>query len=49
MVLVLETRFPELEDCWEMVVEKGKQWIEDNHSSSAEAVKQKIRTVLNKD
>jgi len=49
MVLVLETRFSELEDCWEMVVEKGKQWIEDNHSSSAEAVKQKIRTVLNKD
>ena len=29
MVLVLETRFPELEDCWEMVVEKGKQWIEE--------------------
>ena len=44
LLLLLEVRFPDLKDCWEMVSEKGNLWLQDK--SVPDTLKQNLIQIL---
>ena len=44
LILLLELRFSELKDCWEMVSEKGKLWLQGK--PVPETVKQQLQDIV---